>query len=371
VTGVGSGDEDDLEALRCVLQSGRFGSEDDTVAFEQALVAHTGLGHAVTTSSGSAAIELALRALEIGHGAEVVVPAFTCRSVSDAVHAAGATPVYADVVWPSGTVDAQTVDRAVGSRSRAVIAVDVYGAPAPIAQIAEITRRRGLSLIVDVAQSFGNRWATDGDITVTSFHPSKVLAAGEGGAMLTNDGDLADRVRYLRSPGALQVRLGRPVDGGIGRSMRMSDLDAALARSRLARVGSVLAQRRNAAARWIDELDRAGVPVTYADPEGHAFSCLPVALDDRADRTQLLELLHEVGVAAHAGYPALHHPTAGFDPCPSATHLAKVVVCLPTHPGVTGGVTDGVTDRGGPTDVQRHEFMTSWAAGTFSPHSAQ
>jgi perosamine synthetase len=364
---MGSGDEEDLEALRCALQSGRFGSEDETVAFELALIAHTGLGHAVTTSSGSAAIELALRALEIGHGAEVVVPAFTCRSVSDAVHAAGATPVYADVVWPSGTVDAHTVDRATGSRSRAVIAVDVYGAPAPIAQIAESTRRRGLSLIVDVAQSFGARSATDGDIVVTSFHPSKVLAAGEGGAVLTDSGDLADRVRYLRSPGALQVRLGRPVDGGIGRSLRMSDLDAALARSRLRRVSSVLAQRREAAAQWIDELDRAGIPVTHADPDGHAFSSLPVALEHGADRAQVLGLLNEAGVNAHAGYPALHRLTAGFDPCPSATHLAEVVVCLPTHPGVTGGVTGG----NGPTDVQRHGFMTSWAAGDFAPHSGR
>lgn len=341
MSGTASGIDRDLDALRRVLEGGRFGSEDATVAFEQALTARTRLAHAVTTSSGSTAIELTLRALEIGPGAEVIVPAFTCRAVSDAVAAAGARPVYADVVWPPGTVDADTVARVIGPRARAVVVVDVYGAPAPVAAVAEVARHHDITVILDVAQSFGSgtggAGTTGADVVVTSFHPSKVLAAGEGGAVLTDRPELADQVRYLRSPGALQVRLGRPVDGGIGRSLRMSDLDAALATRRLEDLSSVVAARRDAATRWAHELERAGSDLTFPDPDGHAFSTFPVALGAR-DRGPIIERLQRIGIRATAGYRPLHRLQGGADLCPTASRLGQELLCLPTHAGVSGAV---------------------------------
>jgi dTDP-4-amino-4,6-dideoxygalactose transaminase len=333
----------ELDALRRVLESGRLGSEDETVALEEELATHTGHRVAVTTSSGSAAIELALRALDIGPGDDVVVPAFTCRAVADAVRATGARPVFADVVWPSGTVDAASVERAVTPRTRAVIGVDTYGAPAPVHDLEALSDALGLALLVDQAQSFGAR-PPAGHLVVTSFHPSKVLAAGEGGAVLTDRVDLADRVRYLRSPGALQVRLGRPVGATPGRSLRMSDLDAALARCRLPLLDQVVTARRVEARRWIDALAHAGAPVSLPDDDGHAYSCLPVLLHDRADRAAVLRALESQGLGVGPGYPALHGAWTIEDPCPLASDLAARSICLPTHPGVGGRPVAGEAD---------------------------
>jgi dTDP-4-amino-4,6-dideoxygalactose transaminase len=170
-----------------------------------------------------------------------------------------------------------------------------------------------------------------------------VLSAGEGGVVLTNRRDIADRVRYLRSPGALQVRLGRRIDDGIGRSMRMSDLDAALARSRLARIASVVASRRDQAQRWLDAFGSAGVTVTHPDPTGHAFSTLAVTLDPALELHRVLERVNALGVGAATGYRPLHLRQAGIDPCPVASFLGDTVLCLPTHGGVTG--VDAVTDQ--------------------------
>jgi dTDP-4-amino-4,6-dideoxygalactose transaminase len=279
---------------------------------------------------------LSLRALSIGTGDEVVVPAFTCRAVPDAVRAAGATPTFADVVWPPGTVSASSIERVVTRRTRAVILVDVYGAPSPVEAAAEVTRCHDLTLIVDVAQSFGARLDPGGDIVLSSFHPSKVLAAGEGGVVLTRRHDVAERVRYLRSPGALEVRLGHTVDGGSGRSMRMSDLDAALARSRLDRIGSVLSDRRTAARRWLDAFELIGRTISHPDPSEHSFSTMAVRVDPACDRRFLLDRLRTLGVRATTGYRPLHLRQAGVDPCPVATLLGDTLICLPTRNGIGG-----------------------------------
>ena len=345
-------DRAELRALAEVLSSGRFGSEDRAYDLEAALGSAYGCGVAVT-SSGSAALELTLTAAGIGAGHEVVVPALTCASVPDAVRAAGASPVFADVQPGTGVMDPVRLRACLGRRSTAVVVVDLYGCTGGSKAAVAVARERGVLAIHDTAAAFGADRSPPpaGLVQITSFHPSKVLAAGEGGAVLSADHELLADVRYLRSPGALAVR-GVPTppafDGRPGRSLRMSDLDAALALVRLAKLDQVLARRRAAAARWHAALEHLGGPLGLPDPEGHAFACYPVVLPEGVNRAALLAELRAAGVGAWPGYQAVHSAppggTDGSDPCPVASQLASSVICLPTHPGALGAaVPDPVT----------------------------
>lgn len=322
-------DDRDETTLIGVLRSGRLGSEDEVYAFEHDLASSFGCT-AVTTSSGSTAIELVLRALRLGPSDRVAVPAYTCASVADAVRAAGCRPTFVDVRVSTGTMDPAALGAALDTGVRAVVAVDQYGRNAELARLAAMTQPRLIPLIHDVAASFGldRRDPGPGIVRVASFHPSKVLAAGEGGVVLTSDPALADDVRYLRSPGALAVRGFAPPAGRVGApgySMRMSDLDAALGRARLTRLDSTLASFAAAAASYEEAFRRVSVPdVVLPTREGHAFVSYPVMLRDAATCDRFVELTARQGLEVRHAHRWLHE-------CPGAVRVSSTTACLPTR----------------------------------------
>jgi perosamine synthetase len=337
-------------AIAAVLASGRFGSEDAAYALEDVLGAAFGCGAAVT-SSGSGSIELALMAAGIGPGSEVLVPALTCSSVPDAVRAVGADPVAVDVHPDTGTMDAGAIGSAVTGRTAAAVVVDLFGCWRDSRHTLETVLAHGLFGVHDTATSFGADRTSPppGSVQIASFHPSKVLAAGEGGVVLSGDAVLLERIRHLRSPGALAVRLGRTPpdpDERPGRSLRMSDLDAALAAVRFGSVGAVLAARRDVAAQWQARLAPLGNRLGLPSPGGHAFATYPVRLPDDVDRNAVLARLRDAGVPAGSGYPALITTTPEGERT-RASHLGASLVTLVTHPGVKGvRPTDAMLDAG-------------------------
>jgi len=196
------------QAIIDVIDSGRFILGPQVAAFEAEAAARVGAAHGIGVANGTDAIVLLLRALGIGAGDEVICPAYTFYATAEAVAAAGATPVFADILPDTYCLDPAAVAAAVTPRTRAVIAVHLFGHAADLDALAVVCRRHGLALIEDAAQAFGARYGDRpvggiGDAATFSFFPTKNLSTfGDGGLVTTNDAALADRLRRLRFHGS-------------------------------------------------------------------------------------------------------------------------------------------------------------------------
>ena len=193
--------------MRRVLEHTRFVMGPEIEELEQALAARVSVAHAITTASGTSALELSLRALEIGPGDEVITPTFTFVASAEVIRLVGATPVFVDIEQNSFNIDPIAFAAAVTARTKAVIAVDLYGQMADYGQLNKLAAAHKITVIEDAAQSFGatQNGLSSGavtDIGTTSFFPTKTLSCfGDGGALFTNDDAVAERVRALRTHG--------------------------------------------------------------------------------------------------------------------------------------------------------------------------
>jgi dTDP-4-amino-4,6-dideoxygalactose transaminase len=299
----------DLEAVRAVIDSGRWNGVDApaVTAFEQRWAAYTGARHAICAANGTDTLVLALRALRVGPGDEVIVPAYTFLATASSVALAGATPVFADIDPASYCLDPAAVDAAVTARTVAVIAVHLGGHPADLDALAAVCDRHGLALVEDAAHAHGacHRDRPVGaiaDIGSWSFQGSKNLTAGEGGALTTNDDALADRVRSLRNQG-------RTVGGAwyehhlLGWNSRLTAVQAALLSTGLDRLPAQV-EAREAAARYLDSHLRDAVT-----PQGRAAWVTTHAHHlylfryDRGPVGEFVDALRANGVPAVPGYP--------------------------------------------------------------------
>ena len=338
------------EAIRRVLESGRFVLGNEVEAFEGEFAAFCGIRHCIGVGNGLDALQLLLRALEIGPGDEVVVPAYTAVATWMAVTLVGATPVGADVDGATWNVDPDRVAAAVTPRTRAVIAVHLFGQPAAMESLAELAHRNGLVLIEDAAQAHGARY--DGHRTgglaraaAFSFYPTKNLGAlGDAGAVTTDDDELADKVRRLRTYGWHE----RDVSELKGLNSRLDELQAAILRVRLRRVEDWNRRRAEIAAFYLAALgDRFEAPTVapWADPVWHLF----VIAAERRDEFRE-ELAHR-GIGTLVHYWPLPHLTPAYradgwvdGSLPIAERLAKTSVSLPLYPQLDERACQEVVD---------------------------
>ncbi|HET9939947.1 MAG TPA: DegT/DnrJ/EryC1/StrS family aminotransferase [Candidatus Eisenbacteria bacterium] len=325
-----------------VLTSGQFilGAEHD--AFERELAQAAGLTHAIGLSSGTSAITLALQALGVGPGDEVILPAFTYFATASAVAHAGATPVFADVEPHRFGLDWASVESRLGPRTKAILAVHLYGLACDLAPLTRLAQTRAIPLLEDAAQAIG---ATDQGVPVgkadagatLSFFPTKNLGAlGDAGAFVTDRDDVAWRVRLLSRQG----------DAGdyrhtvVGTNARLDALQAAFLRTKLRHLEAWVTARRDAAQAYREAL--AGVPVTLPEePAGakHTYHQFTI----RAPRRDALQsYLREQGVATRIYYPiplhiqpAFAHLGLGPGTFPVSEQLAGEVISLPLFPGIT------------------------------------
>jgi dTDP-4-amino-4,6-dideoxygalactose transaminase len=350
LTDIAVPDEDVRAVLDC-LESGWLTMGPRTQAFEQALASYTGAPHAVTVSSGTAALHLACLAAGIGPGDEVIVPAFTFVASASAARYAGAEPVLCDVVSPQEfNLDPADVARRITPRTRAVMAVHFCGYPAAVGALRELCDEHGLVLIEDCAQAIGARVddagrqvGTVGQLGAFSFFSKKQLCVGEGGMVTTADEELASRVRLLRSHAMTSSTWDRHrghdpsydvVD--VGFNFRIDEPRAALGLSRLARLQESIAARRATVRAYRDRL--AGIPglqLTFDDAavERSTHFAFPVLLADRATRDRFRDDLKAGGIQT-TWYPALHtfSEYARFTPpdgLPGATEAADRHCALP------------------------------------------
>jgi dTDP-3-amino-3,4,6-trideoxy-alpha-D-glucose transaminase len=304
--------------------------------FEAALARHHGVGHALGVGSGTAAIILAVRGLGLGAGDEVVTNAHTFAGVVSALIQAGVAPRLADAHPVTGELDIDQVERALTPRTRAVLAVHMYGHPVDLAALTALCRTRGLLLIEDVAQAHGARYAgrpvgSFGDAAAMSFHPSKNLGAfGDGGAVLTSSPALAAHLRVARNLGKTdKYRL-----VAIAPNSKLDTLQAAILEVKLRHLDTWVARRRALAARYRDRLAGVGDLILPTDraPAEHAYHLFVVRTAHRdALRAHLAS--RDIQTGLHYPVPVIEQPALASHFAgtryPVADTLARTVLSLP------------------------------------------
>src|SRR5215470_4433902 len=330
-----------MAAIRGVLQSGQFVLGPETEAFERELAAHCRAAEAVGTSSGTSALHLALLAAGVGAGDEVITVPFTFVATVAAIEYAGARPVLVDIAADSFTMNPELVEAAITQRTRAIVPVHLYGQPADMGALLEIAGRHGLKLIEDACQAHGaehdgRRVGALGDIGCFSFYPGKNLGAyGEGGAVVTNDEELADKIRALRHWG--QTRKYHHELKGF--NYRLEELQAAILRVKLRHLDDWTEARR-AHARLYDRLLAGVVPTPVEMPYArHVYHVYAVRT---RSRERLESALAAAGVSTGVHYPAPVHlqpayADLGYGPgaFPVSEAAAKQVLSLPLYPELT------------------------------------
>jgi dTDP-4-amino-4,6-dideoxygalactose transaminase len=330
-------------AIDRVVASGWFVLGPEVDAFETEFAAASGAARAVGTGNGTDAIALTLRALGIGPGDEVITPALSAAYSALAVLMAGARPVFADIDPARYTIDADSLNAAVTTRTRAVLPVHLYGQAADMDVVSRVASRHNLAIVEDCCQAHlatagGRAVGTIGVAGAFSFYPTKNLGAlGDGGAVVTNDRQLADRIARLRNGG--QSDRYRHMEPGV--NSRLDEIQAAILRARLPRLAGWTARRRSLAAAYRSLLDGGSIsPPVVSDP-GHVYHLFVVRTAGGASRRAALQRhLKERGIETLVHYPVpipRQPAMAAVQPaeCPRATSACDEVLSLPLHPGLT------------------------------------
>jgi dTDP-3-amino-3,4,6-trideoxy-alpha-D-glucose transaminase len=340
-------DADDVRrAIDRVIARGWFILGPEVAAFEQEFAAASGAAHAVGVGNGTDAIALILRALGIGAGDEVITSPLSAAYSALAIMMAGARPVFADVDAQRATLDPDRIAERVGPRTRAILPVHLYGQAADMAAIERVAARHNLAIVEDCCQahlatSDGRPVGTIGVAGAFSFYPTKNLGAlGDGGAIVTSDGALADRLKRLRNGG--QTDRYHHQDPGI--NSRLDDLQAAILRARLPRLRGWTERRRALAARYRNALAGAAVEPLPERDRGHVYHLFVVRTDDR-EALQADLAGNGIETLIHYPMPITRQPAlAGENPddCPVAARMCGGVLSLPLHPALRDDQVDEI-----------------------------
>jgi dTDP-4-amino-4,6-dideoxygalactose transaminase len=360
--------QEELEAVRRPLESGWVVQGPEVQAFEGKVAAYTGAAHAVATSSGTTALHVALAALGLEPGDEVIVPAFTWVSTANVVHHLDGTAVFCDIDLATFNLDPAQLESLVTERTVGVVPVHLFGLPAPMDEVLAFARRHGLWVLEDCACSLG-AWIGDthtgllGDLGALSFHPRKSVTTGEGGMVFTDNAELAARSRSLCDHGAAadeeangsgQAFLLSDFDG-LGFNFRLTDIQGAVGSAQMDRLDEVLAGRRAVAGRYSEALaglDWLAIPsvpdgvthgwqayVTLYRPEEPSLANVR-ELNER--RNALMTKLDERGIATRQGTHApvltrLYRERYGVRPddFPNAVLADRLSMALPLYPQLT------------------------------------
>lgn len=338
-------------ALVRVLSGARFVGGEDCLAFESEFASYCEVSDCAGVGNGTDAIHLALRASDIGAGDEVITVANTFIATTEAITMTGARPVFVDVCAETHQIDPDAVEAALGPRTRAIVGVHLFGIPAPIDVLMAIAERRGLLVVEDAAQAHGarlkgRRVGGIGHVACFSFYPTKNLGAyGDGGAVVSNDVALVERIRMLRNHG----RTDKYIHEFEGMNSRLDNLQAAVLRVKLRHLDAWNERRRRVAAQYSELL--TGLPVLPATPQSDSEAVWHLFVVRSQNRERLQEALRLSGVATGIHYPLpLHLQPAyrggGLGPgsLPVTEALANEILSLPMYPEMTPEMVHYVAD---------------------------
>jgi UDP-2-acetamido-2-deoxy-ribo-hexuluronate aminotransferase len=334
--------------MRAVLEHGRFIMGPEIAEMESALASYVGMKHCISVSSGTHSLEIALRALDIGPGDEVVTVPFTWISSAEVILLVGATPVFVDIDPLTYNLDISLLEQAITPRTKAIIPVSLFGQMPDYQQINEIASRHGIAVIEDAAQSFGatqhgKKSCGVTAISSTSFFPAKPLGCfGDGGALFADDDDVANRMRAIRTHGGLQ-RHHHPY---VGTNGRMDTLQAAVILAKFPHFDWEVDQRIRIGARYSQLLrNHCSVP-EVSRGNTHVYAQYTIRTENR---DEVGERLKAAGIPTAVYYPKCVHEQPVFAPygCkfgdfPESERASKEVISLPMHPFLTESEQDRV-----------------------------
>lgn len=362
-------DETEIELIRAVLSSKWVTQGPMTERFEAQIALAQRAEFAIACTSCTSALHLAAMALGLGPGDEVVVPAFTWVTSAHAAEYVGAKAVFADIDLATFNISPAALEKAITSRTKAVIAVHLFGLAAPMDEIRAICKPRGIHIIEDAACAIATTYkeapvGTLGDLGCFSFHPRKVVTTGEGGAVTTNDPDLAAAVRTLRNHGSTGMPPAELEPHGpwtmgtferLGHNLRLSDIQAAVGVAQMAKLERLVADRRASARRYTELLLGAEdlvLPIA-GDVEGHTFQSYVVRLASggRARRNAIMSRMSLAEMQSRPGTHAVHR--LGYyrnkyrlrpEQYPNAALAEDTTITLPILPYMRATDQDRVVD---------------------------
>ena len=353
---------EETAAVQDVLASGWVAQGPKVAAFEESVAAALGAAHAVATTSCTTALHLALHALGVGPGDEVVVPSLSFIATTNAPRYVRARPVFADVDLETQNLTPETVEGALSPATRAVIVVHQAGMPADVTAIEAVCEPRGVAVIEDAACAIGSTYRGrpigSGSLVALSFHPRKLLTTGEGGMLLTGDAELMRLLRRLREHGMAVTAHERHANPTVvleqyvepGFNYRMTDLQAALGLVQLAKLDAMVAERRRLADRYREALqDVPGLFLPGDPPYGTTnYQSYVVRFDDElpAERDAVMRELLGQGIATRRGIMAAHLERASSDlrapRLPVTERLTRRSLILPMFHAMTDAQLDRV-----------------------------
>ena len=359
-------DEEDIQAVTAVLRSDWLTTGPKVQEFEEAFAARTASQHAVTVSSGTAALHAAVYALGIGSGDEVIVPAVTFAATANCVVYQGGTPVFADVDRETLLLDPEQVEKKITPRTKAVIAVDYAGQPCDYDRLRSLADRHGIKLVADACHAPGGAYrgrpvGSLADLNTFSLHPTKHITAGEGGVITTNDAMLAQRMRVFRNHGITSDHRQREAVGGwfyemvdLGYNYRLTDLQCALGISQLRKLDVWIARRQDIARRYDKAFANLNAirPLAVRADLSHAYHLYVIALNLgrlRVKRDAVFAALRAEGIGVNVHYIPVHmHPFyrkrfgTGPGTCPVAEAAYERILSLPIFPAMADGDVEDV-----------------------------
>ena len=334
-----------LERVAQIIEHGRFIMGPEVHALEEHLAQDLGVAYAITCSSGTTALQMALLALGVGPGDEVIVPAFTFAAPLEAVLLLGGHGVLADVDPQTGLIDVDSVAELISPRTKAIIAVSLYGQPVDFCRLNKLAAAFSIPVIEDAAQSYGavaanRRSGALSTVGCTSFFPTKPLGgAGDGGALFTDDPDLARRIKEIRDHG----QSSKYVHAQLGFNGRLDSISCALLSLRLDGIAQMITSRQQVAKHYdalLAELVQRGQlsPLLIRDDVSSAFAQYTIKIENR---DQAIQAAQAAGVQLAVHYPTpLHRQPAFLDRVSyrslvNTEHLSEQVLCLPIYPSLT------------------------------------
>jgi dTDP-4-amino-4,6-dideoxygalactose transaminase len=345
-----------LAALRQVFDSSVFVMGPNVLAFEEEMARFCGVEHAVGVGSGTDALTLALVALGIKPGDEVLVPSFTYAATAAAVAHLGARPVFVDSLPESFNLDPEDTERRITPRTRAIIPVHLFGEAAPMDAILKLARAHDLHVVEDVAQAVGARWGEAvlgslGNAGCFSFYPTKNLGGcGDGGMVTTNDASLAERIRLIRQQADASVLGGtKYTHAAVGYNSRLDELQAAILRVKLPHLESWNHLRIRHADYYRRQLKDADIGLPAPSPSAsHVYSLFTVRCNRR---DELRSHLRQRGIGTEIYYPLPLHLQEAYrglgyhqGDLPVAERISGQVLSIPIYPELTRAQLDRVTD---------------------------
>ncbi|WP_323720627.1 DegT/DnrJ/EryC1/StrS family aminotransferase [Acetomicrobium sp.] len=330
-----------MKAIEEVLKSAQFIMGPNVKAFEEEVAGYLGVKHAIGVNSGTDALVIALKALGIGEGDEVITTPFTFFATAESVTAVGATPVFVDIDQRTFNIDPDLIKQAVTKRTKAILPVHLYGQAADMDPIMELAAKYGLKVIEDTAQAFGGEYkgrklGTIGHAGCYSFFPSKTLGAfGDGGLIATNDDEVAEKARMLRVHGSKKKYYNETV----GYNSRLDEIQAAILRVKLPRIDQANEARRMAAQRYNELLhDVSGIITPYQDERAkHVYHQYTIRVLN-GKRDELKQYLADRGIGTMVYYPVPVHKLPIYkDTAPLlsvAERLSGEVLSLPIWPNI-------------------------------------